>query len=149
MIARNPYTIKTSYVSAVSGEIDSGTLASTTYNIGYYDDTKVWKAIDEIEEQVDGIESSMATKQWVEEQDYVTSGEITAMSYITMDDVSACGYITEHQSLDGYATEEWVDEQGFITEVPSEFVTETELSNCAYVTALTDSQMNELFPIEQ
>lgn len=57
MIARNPYTIKTSYVSAVSGEIDSGTLASTTYNIGYYDDTKLIDRMSLLESSVDEIKS--------------------------------------------------------------------------------------------
>ena len=128
MIARNPYTIKTSYVSAVSGKIDSGALSSTTYNIGYYDDTKVWKAIDEIEEQVDGIESSMATKQWVEEQ----------------------GYLTEHQDLSSYATKNWVEDKHYLTEHQdlSSYTTFNDISDMSYVTALTDSQMNELFPLE-
>lgn len=122
-----PYKVHSSEIRLNNNvNVQSGSVSSSNVNVGYYDDTKVWNAIDEIEEQVDGIENSMATKQWVEDKHY----------------------LTEHQSLDGYATEEWVDEQGFITEVPSEFVTETELSNCAYVTALTDGQMNELFPIE-
>lgn len=119
MIARNPYTIKTSYVSAVNGKIDSGTLASTTYNIGYYDDTKVWEAIDEIEEQVDGIESSMATKQWVEDKHYLDS---VPSEYITETELS--------QELDSYATVNYVD--ATVDEIP-----------------LTEEQMNELFPIEQ
>ena len=32
-------------------------------------------------------------------------------------------------SLDGYATEDWVNDQGFLKEVPSEFVTESELNS--------------------
>ena len=32
-------------------------------------------------------------------------------------------------SLDGYATETWVNDQGFLKEVPSEFVTESELNS--------------------
>ena len=32
-------------------------------------------------------------------------------------------------SLDGYATESWVNDQGFLKEVPSEFVTESELNS--------------------
>jgi len=139
MIARNPYTIKTSYVSAVSGEIDSGTLASTTYNIGYYDDTKVWEAIDEIEEQVDGIENSMATKQWVEDKHYLTEHQDLS-SYATKNWVEDKHYLTEHQDLSSYATFNDISDMAYVTAVA--------LENASYVTALTDSQMNELFPIE-
>ena len=103
-----PYTVHSSEIRLNNNvNVQSGSVSSSNVNVGYYDDTKVWNAIDEIEEQVDGIENSMATKQWVEDKHY----------------------LTEHQDLSSYTTF-------------------NDISDMSYVTALTDSQMNELFPIE-
>ena len=58
--------------------------------------------------------------------DVYSKSDIQAMSYITMDNVSACGYISS---------------------IPSEYVTDSELSACGYTSALTQSEMDTLFPI--
>lgn len=69
--------------------------------------------------------------------DVYSKTDIQNMSYITMDNVSACGYLTA---------------------VPSEYITDSELSSCGYITtgdvsamgyttALTQAEMDALFPI--
>ena len=58
-----------------------------------------------------------------------------------------CGAITEEQvkqwineaqfgdtDFTGYATESWVDGKGYLTEIPSEYVTDAELTNKGYAT---------------
>lgn len=46
----------------------------------------------------------------------------------------------EHPTVDleGYATEDWVNEQGFIKEIPSEYITESELDAKGYLTEHQD-----------
>ena len=59
---------------------------------------------------------------------YITLEEVpkTDLSnYATLDDIP---------SLNGYATEQWVKYQKYLTEVPSEYITETELNNKGYLT---------------
>lgn len=84
--------------------------------------------------------------------------------YVTETELSEKGYITEHQSLEGYATEDYVndaianakidgeqvdlsdyakktdipDVSKFITEIPEEYVTDTELSQKGYLTEHQD-----------
>lgn len=69
--------------------------------------------------------------------DVYSKTDIQNMSYITMDNVSACGYLTA---------------------VPAEYITDSELSSCGYITtgdvsamgyttALTQAEMDALFPI--
>lgn len=43
-------------------------------------------------------------------------------------------YLTS-AALDGYATENWVQEQGYLTAVPSEYVTDSELTGKGYATS--------------
>ena len=45
---------------------------------------------------------------------------------------------------------QWNDSNriGVEVEIPDYVVTEDELSECSYVTALTQSQMDELFPLQ-
>lgn len=66
------------------------------------------------------------SKTDIQNMGYITGGDVSAMAYITMDNVSACGYLTA---------------------VPAEYITETELSGMAYVTALSQAEMDVLFPI--
>ena len=78
------------------------------------------------------------------------SGFLTSIpdEYITEAELDAKGYLTEHQSLENYATKDYVsnaltpyaktsdipDVSKFITEIPSEYVTETELNAKGYLT---------------
>ena len=91
------------------------------------------------------------------------SGFITEIpaEYVTDDELNAKGYLTEHQSLDNYYTKPEVNELipdlsgyalkteiptvptnvsafnndvGYLTEIPSEYVTETELESKGYLT---------------
>ena len=77
------------------------------------------------------------------------SGFITEIpaEYVTEDELNAKGYLTEHQSLDGYAKvtdipdvsgyalkTEIPDVSRFITEIPTEYVTESELNAKDYAT---------------
>lgn len=95
--------------------------------------------------------------------------------YVTELELDAKGYLTEHQSLDGYATEAFVtnkiaeaelnekevdlsgyatkdDIKDFIKEVPSEYITETELNAKGYLTEqsldglATESYVDEAIP---
>lgn len=63
------------------------------------------------------------TKTEIQNMGYISS---IPAEYITDSELSACGYITS---------------------IPAEYITETELSACGYVTALTQVQMDTLFPI--
>lgn len=79
--------------------------------------------------------------------------------YVTETELNAKGYLIEHQSLEGYATENYVknaiaeaelsgsdepidlsgyatkdDIKKFITEIPEEYITESELNNKGYLT---------------
>ena len=49
---------------------------------------------------------------------FVTSGELSTVS---------SQIVSQIPSLEGYATSAWVEEQGYLTEIPSEYVTETEM----------------------
>lgn len=97
-------------------------------------------------------DSNFITREEVPNQDL--------SEYITESELNAKGYLTQHQSLAGYATEAFVtnkiaeaqlsggsgnvidlsgyatkdDIKNFITEVPSEYVTETELNSKGYLT---------------
>lgn len=78
------------------------------------------------------------------------SGFITQIpsEYVTETELDAKGYLTQHQSLENYATKDYVsnaltpyaktsdipDVSKFITEIPSEYVTETELNAKGYLT---------------
>lgn len=77
------------------------------------------------------------------------SGFITEIpeEYITETELNAKGYLTEHQSLEGYAKitdipdvsgyalkTEIPDVSGFITEIPTEYVTDSELAAKGYLT---------------
>lgn len=66
-----------------------------------------------------------ATQSWVSEQ----IAEITGGA-VTSDMVSQM--ITE--ALEGYATQTWVNQQGFLTEIPEEYITQTELQAQNYAT---------------
>lgn len=63
------------------------------------------------------------TKTEIQNMGYISS---IPAEYITDSELSACGYITS---------------------IPAEYITETELSACGYVQALTQAQMDALFPI--
>ena len=78
------------------------------------------------------------------------SGFLTSVpdEYVTEAELDAKGYLTQHQSLENYATKDYVsnaltpyaktenipDVSKFITEIPSEYVTETELNAKGYLT---------------
>lgn len=63
------------------------------------------------------------TKTEIQNMGYISS---IPAEYITDSELSACGYLTS---------------------IPAEYITETELSACGYVQALTQVQMDTLFPI--
>ena len=72
--------------------------------------------------------SNLATKAEVSE---VENKIPTKVSQLENDK----GYLTEHQDLTGYAKKTDIpDVSGFITEIPSEYVTETELESKGYLT---------------
>lgn len=88
--------------------------------------------------------------------DVYSKTDIQGMAYITMDNVSACGYLTSVPSE--YITDSELSSMGYISSIPAEYITESELdgmsyitmnnvSSCGYVTALTQAEMDALFPI--
>lgn len=91
----NPYIVNPSTIRLNNTvNVGSGSVAATTYNVGYYDDTNVLSYISDLQNEVNDIEENFASKQWVENQ----------------------GYLTEHQSLDEYATINYVD--ATVDEIP-------------------------------
>lgn len=94
--------------------------------------------------QEDGIDTSgwtvkqLATTEYVDNvvagggvdlSNYVTKTELnsTLSSYATQSWVTDRGYLTS-SSLSGYATQSWVQQQGYLTSIPSNYVTDSELT---------------------
>ena len=91
-----------------------------------------------------------ATQQWVQSQNYLTevpdnyatdtevSQAIAAalVGNATQTWVNQQGFAkeTDIPSLSGYATQTWVNQQGFLTEIPEEYITQTELQAQNYAT---------------
>lgn len=116
-------------------------VSGTTYTHDMYDVNQQLGALSGQIREVSGAIPSLegyATQDWVEQQGYLTE---VPPEYVTSGDLSS--YVTETEmqsaisgkadtsaipSLEGYATETWVNDQGFIKEVPSEYVTESEMS---------------------
>ena len=94
--------------------------------------------------------SGYATETWVTNKGYITSAalngyaktsDIPSLSgYATETWVTNKGYITS-AALNGYATQAWVEAKKYLTAIPSEYVTETELSSTlgGYQTKITSS----------
>lgn len=94
--------------------------------------------------------SGYATQSWVQSQNYlteipdnyttdmeVTQAITTALiGYATQTWVNQQGFAkeTDIPSLSGYATQTWVNQQGFLTEIPEEYITQTELQAQNYAT---------------
>ena len=86
------------------------------------------------------------TSQLTNDSGYITS---IPSEYVTETELESKGYLTEHQSLENYATKDELpdisglatkseiptatsqltNDSGFITEIPSEYITETELTS--------------------
>ena len=77
--------------------------------------------------------------------DVYSKTDIQNMSYVSTKVLSECGYITSIPSE--YITDTELSACGYITSIPSEYITDSELSACGYVQALTQVQMDTLFPI--
>lgn len=72
---------------------------------------------------------------------YAKTSDIPSLKgYATETWVTNKGYITS-AALDGYATQTWVEAKKYLTAIPSEYITETELSNTlgGYQTKITSS----------
>ena len=54
---------------------------------------------------------------------------------VTSDLLNDSGFITS-TALNGYATENWVENKGYLTEIPAEYVTDSELTAKGYQTAV-------------
>ena len=63
----------------------------------------------------------------------------------TKTDIQNMGYISSIPSE--YITDSELSAMGYISSIPAEYITETELSGCGYVTALTQNEMDTLFPL--
>lgn len=60
-------------------------------------------------------------------------------------DIQNMGYISSIPAE--YITDSELSAMGYISSIPSEYITDSELSACGYATALTQAQMDALFPI--
>lgn len=89
------------------------------------------------------ITTELGTK--ANSSDVYSKTDIQNMSYVSTTVLSECGYITSIPSE--YITETELSACGYITSIPSEYITDSELSACGYVQALTQVQMDTLFPI--
>lgn len=92
----------------------------------------------ETDSQINSSTANMATKTWVQNQNYITGVDLSNYAlkeeipdisgYATETWVQNQGYLTEHQDLSsyalkseipdisGYATEQWVQSQGYLTQ---------------------------------
>lgn len=152
----NGYATDDDVQAAVSGKADKSEIPSLSgYATEEYVQSEVSGKADKSE--IPSL-SGYATEEWVGQQGYLTSVPSVYITETELEselsgkaDVSAIPsvaglasetYVDQHieeatsgkadvsaiPSLSGYATESWVTEQGYLTEVPSEYVTETELS---------------------
>ena len=147
-----PETIKTVFVDGV---YDTDGVDKVNVNTG-------------VENQyVEDLLKDVVSKQWVEEQGFLTDANLEEV----VDEVLATkDYISETELktingqsiigtgdieikpgtdfdpavLEDYATKEWVGEQGFLTEVPADYVTETELTDKNYATQAWVEDQNYL-----
>ena len=100
------------------------------------------------------IATQMGNK--ADKSDVYTKNDINGMSYVSTTVLSSCGYLTAVPSE--YITETELSNCGYLTGVPNDYptytaiqnmsyVSQTALSGMAYVTALTQNEMDTLFPI--
>lgn len=59
---------------------------------------------------------------------FITSADLPSEETVEFKELDLSTYVTSGE-LSGYATESWVNQQGFLTEVPSTYVTDSELSS--------------------
>ena len=82
------------------------------------------------------------TSQLANDSNYLTA---IPSEYVTESELNAKGYLTQHQSLTDYAkksdiptvptkTSQLTNDSNFLTNIPAEYVTETELNNKGYLT---------------
>ena len=60
-------------------------------------------------------------------------------------EIQNMGYISSIPAE--YITDSELSAMGYISSIPAEYITDSELSACGYATALTQAQMDALFPI--
>lgn len=156
------YAYVTSYVAGAIAEIPSTDLSDyttyayvTSYVSGAIADLvgSAPGTLDTLKELADalGDDPNFATTISTElgakanSSDVYSKTDIQNMSYVSTTVLSGCGYITSIPSE--YITETELSACGYISSIPSEYITETELSACGYAAALTQTQMDTLFPI--
>lgn len=104
----------------------------------------------EVDQKISAIPTQDLSKYALKTDIPDVSGFITEIpsEYVTETELNAKGYLTEHQSLENYATKDYVsnalapyaktedipDVSGFLTEIPSEYITESELNAKGYAT---------------
>ena len=148
------------------GEITEDDLNKLLSN--YYNKSEVESLIPDTSKFITEVPSEYITETELDEKGYLTEhqslegyAKLTDIpdvsNFATKDEIpSINGLATEqfvkdeiakieYPSLDGYATEVWVNEQGFIKEIPSEYITETELSEKSYI---TDASLNDYAKVD-
>lgn len=85
--------------------------------------------------------SSITAQMIVDALGYVPYSSQNPSGYITSSALNGYAKTSDIPSLSGYATQAWVEGKKYLTGIPSEYVTETELSNTlgGYQTKITSS----------
>lgn len=91
--------------------------------------------ITDIREEIAVLNEECATKDWVnKEVKAAIEGGVDLSNYYTKSEVDTKIAEIPTPDFTGYATESWVDAKGYLTEIPSEYVTDAELTNKGYAT---------------
>ena len=103
----------------------SAILAGSTYEVGL--SGEFYKAVTSVSSKLDAsvAASTYATKDALD--DYLTKND-AAEAY------QPKGEYLSANALNGYATQSWVENKHYLTEIPSEYITETELAGYNYAT---------------
>lgn len=106
-------------VSTLTG-VDGGSLATDA-------------DITNLQDQIDAINNAgFITDEELEDKGYIDAGYLTTNEYV------------RETTLANYATQSWVTSKNYLTAVPSEYVTETELTSKGYATQTWVTQKNYL-----
>lgn len=85
--------------------------------------------------------SSITAQMIADVLGYVPYSSANPAGYINSSALNGYAKLTDIPSLSGYATQSWVEGKKYLTAIPSEYITETELSNTlgGYQTKITSS----------
>ena len=138
------YAYVYSYVADAIGSIGPGEYATEAYVMA------------RINEVIDGAPAALDTLNELaaainDDANYaatVTTAlgtKANAADVYSKTEIQNMGYISSIPAE--YITDSELSACGYLTSIPAEYITDSELSACGYATALTQAQMDALFPI--